>query len=354
MLPYLLAVLGGYLIGDSMDEKFADGGDIIDSEVLDQVSDYIIHKFDTTDFEVSIDNNVSPAKLKITYTGYDNAELDFLNAVNDDLFSGQGDKNYNTIEGDLPSYFSNYMKEGGKTYTFQEKVDVISQRLIGTKVPERLKKDYGEKYSKEEAIMAAKRIVGSQKSKYDKKKQLSMFSKGGLVEAKTQLMYALEKLSPTQKSIYQKELKKLEDVDLDIDDQMLSDYVNGWYGEEIVKNTDFTGPQAFNVGFKIMALDAAQKHPEFWEEVMMMADGGKLFSRKDKKFRYVGSDGQAHGINYKLFGIKPDGTKVEISEHTTQAGAERKAKVWEKTADGFESWTIDAVTFADGGSVKYR
>jgi len=270
MLPYLLAVLGGYLIGDSATESFADGGDIIDSEVEDQVSDYIIHKFDTTDFEVSIDNNVSPAKLKITYTGYDNAELDFLNAVNDDLFSGQGDKNYNTIEGDLPSYFSNYMKDGGTTYTFQEKVDVIAKRLIGTKVPERLKKDYGEKYSKEEAVMAAKRIVGSQKSKYDKKKQLSMFSKGGMVEVKNQLGYSLEKLTPPQKKLYEKELKRLADVDLDIDDSMLSEYVNGWYGEPIVTKNDFTGPQAFNVGFKVMALDSAMKYPEFWEEELMI------------------------------------------------------------------------------------
>lgn len=82
-----------------------------------------------------------------------------------------------------------------------------------------------------------------------------------------------------------------------------------------------------------------------------MAEGGKLFSRKDKRFIFIGSDGQPHGLNYKLFGIKPDGTKVEISEHTTQAGAERKARVWEKTAYGYESWTIDAIPFADGGKM---
>lgn len=86
-----------------------------------------------------------------------------------------------------------------------------------------------------------------------------------------------------------------------------------------------------------------------------MAKGGGLFGRKDKKFMYE-KDGEVHGINYRLSGIKKDGSKHTISEHTTQSGAERKAKVWAKTAnpEEYDSWEIDAFKFADGGMMKEK
>ena len=52
------------------------------------------------------------------------------------------------------------MAKGGKT-TFKDKVNAISKRLEGTKVPTRLKKDYGATYDKKEAKKAGQRIAGS-------------------------------------------------------------------------------------------------------------------------------------------------------------------------------------------------
>jgi hypothetical protein len=59
------------------------------------------------------------------------------------------------------------MAKGGMT-TFQDKVDAISKRLEGTKVPKRLEKDYGKRYNKEEAIQAGRRIAGSIVAKENK------------------------------------------------------------------------------------------------------------------------------------------------------------------------------------------
>jgi hypothetical protein len=51
------------------------------------------------------------------------------------------------------------MEKGGAT--FDDKVKAISKRLEGTKVPTRLKKDYGATYDKKESKQAGKRIAGS-------------------------------------------------------------------------------------------------------------------------------------------------------------------------------------------------
>jgi hypothetical protein len=82
-----------------------------------------------------------------------------------------------------------------------------------------------------------------------------------------------------------------------------------------------------------------------------LAKGGGLFGRKDKKFLFVGEDGQVHGLNYRLVGITESGDKETISEHVTQAGAERKAKLWVKTASPkYKEWEINAFKFKDGGN----
>jgi len=52
------------------------------------------------------------------------------------------------------------MAKGGMTI-FQDKVNAISKRLEGTKVPKRLEKDYGKRYNHEESIQAARRIAGA-------------------------------------------------------------------------------------------------------------------------------------------------------------------------------------------------
>jgi hypothetical protein len=62
--------------------------------------------------------------------------------------------------------------KGGTTKkepTFKDKVDAISKRLKGTKVPAKLQKEYGKKYDKKESVVAAQRIAGSILAKYKKK-----------------------------------------------------------------------------------------------------------------------------------------------------------------------------------------
>jgi hypothetical protein len=53
---------------------------------------------------------------------------------------------------------------GGKV-KFADKVKSIADRLDGTKVPKKLEKDYGKRYNRSEAEMAAKRIAGAQLKK---------------------------------------------------------------------------------------------------------------------------------------------------------------------------------------------
>lgn len=60
-----------------------------------------------------------------------------------------------------------YKAKGGAT--FDDKVKAISTSLEGKEVPKRLRKDYGKKYNKKEAIEAARRIAGSMRAKEMKK-----------------------------------------------------------------------------------------------------------------------------------------------------------------------------------------
>ena len=278
MIPYLIALVGGYLIGEGMEEKetFASGG-ILSSDVKDSVYDYLVHKLDTEDFEVYIDNSVTPPELTITCTSYDNIDIqNFLGEANLALFDGNGTEEYNSVKGVMPEFLmrDDFMAEGGKV-SFQDKINSVAKRLVDTDVPKRLQGDYGKKYNKEEAILAARRIIGAQRAKYGEPKK--EFSKGGMVEVKQQLGYAIEKLSHKQKKIYDSELKRIKSDERfeSLTDQDMADYVNGWYGEDIVSNMDFTGKQSFDFGMKVLALYNSQKQPEFWEEELMVAKKGK-------------------------------------------------------------------------------
>jgi hypothetical protein len=68
-----------------------------------------------------------------------------------------------------------YLASGGKMAmggaTFQDKVNAISKRLEGKKVPTRLKKDYGATYDKKEAKQAGQRIAGSMLQKIKMRKK---------------------------------------------------------------------------------------------------------------------------------------------------------------------------------------
>ena len=93
-------------------------------------------------------------------------ELDFIKSVNLDLY-----EKLIIVETDIVDEFSRDpiiakggMMAGGRV-TFDDKVKAISMRLEGTDVPRRLRKDYGKRYNREEAKLAAKRIAGAMRAK---------------------------------------------------------------------------------------------------------------------------------------------------------------------------------------------
>lgn len=96
---------------------------------------------------------------------------EFKSDAMDALKDYDGDKNFKVVaESKLSSMGIENPKERFKKMakggaTFNDKVKAISKRLSGTKVPSRLKKDYGAKYDKKEAIEAAKRIAGAMRKK---------------------------------------------------------------------------------------------------------------------------------------------------------------------------------------------
>jgi hypothetical protein len=87
--------------------------------------------------------------------------LDMLKIVYDEMELPEQPKSIEDIIGE------NAYKKGGRM-KFRDKVDAIADRLEGTKVPKRLRKDYGVTYNREEAEMSGRRIVGSMVKKYGK------------------------------------------------------------------------------------------------------------------------------------------------------------------------------------------
>jgi len=61
--------------------------------------------------------------------------------------------------------FMKEMKKGGEV-TFKDKVDAVADRLEGTPVPTKYRKEYGKRYGKKTAKEAAQKIVGARVAKY--------------------------------------------------------------------------------------------------------------------------------------------------------------------------------------------
>jgi len=96
-------------------------------------------------FETTIDEFVGKTKKEIQIKSDENIR--------------SGKYNYLGTNPNLNLIFDDKMEIGGAT--FQDKVNAISKRIEGTKVPTRLKKDYGATYDKKEAKQAGQRIAGS-------------------------------------------------------------------------------------------------------------------------------------------------------------------------------------------------
>jgi len=112
------------------------------------------------------------------------------------------------------------------------------------------------------------------------------YEKGGMISVKDTLDEALRKLTPNQKKIYNKHLertKKLGEGFNGFTDDSLADYVNGWFGEDVVDRMDFSGVKSFNLGYKVVAMSMSQQEDDFWEFDDDYAKGGSV-SNKDMTF----------------------------------------------------------------------
>jgi len=103
--------------------------------------------------------------------GYDNPygivfeDEDIITSIK----SQKAKKVWNKLKPIIDVWKKNKLASGGMMAkdgaTFAEKVSAIKSKLKGTKVPSKLQKDYGKKYSSKEAEMAAKRIAGAMRKK---------------------------------------------------------------------------------------------------------------------------------------------------------------------------------------------
>jgi hypothetical protein len=111
-------------------------------------------------FKNKIDNDKFVKKLESEGYKYKMANGGMMN------ISGESNGDWVAENGGAGMYADGgAMAMGGKT-SFKDKVNAISKRLEGKKVPKRLQKDYGKTYNKKESKEAGKRIAGSMKAKY--------------------------------------------------------------------------------------------------------------------------------------------------------------------------------------------
>ena len=132
--------------------------------------------------EVSdIDRNDAPDYVDayISYAEYDGEPMteEQLEELNYD-----GDFVYSAVERYLYAKGGKVKKK--KRVRFVDKVESIADRLDGTKVPKRLKKDYGGRYNREEAEEAGRRIAGAQLRDRNMMADGGMMAKGGKTKKK--------------------------------------------------------------------------------------------------------------------------------------------------------------------------
>jgi len=129
-------------------EKFAYGGELYDryEEALDNFNPMNLDAYETMMYK------------NLTERGMD--KVDALKIIINNVEGDYSQLSPSLAEIAQVEFVEERMAKGGMT-TFQDKVDAISKRLEGTKVPKRLEKDYGKRYNKEEAIQAGRRIAGS-------------------------------------------------------------------------------------------------------------------------------------------------------------------------------------------------
>ena len=155
------------------------------------------------------------------------------------------------------------------------------------------------------------------------------YAKGGMISVKDTLDEAVRKLTPNQKKIYNRHLERTKKLGDSFTDDSLADYVNGWYGEDIVDRMDFSGVKSFNLGYKVVALNMSQQEDDFWEFDDDYAKGGSLMTRieaeqeikklkkkiKSLKKKEGDFDNRGAWNNFRAEKIKPlEDRVIEISD----------------------------------------
>jgi hypothetical protein len=129
-------------------EKFAYGGELYDryEEALENFNPMNLDAYETMMYK------------NLTERGMD--KVDALKIIINNVEGDYSQLSPSLAEIAEVEFVEERMAKGGMT-TFQDKVNAISKRLEGTKVPKRLEKDYGKRYNNEESIQAARRIAGA-------------------------------------------------------------------------------------------------------------------------------------------------------------------------------------------------
>ena len=133
-----------------------------------------------SEMEKLVDEHTKEAKknrVKITNLGWSQGD-DFIVSKTTERKDGSDVLTSEISNGVVTHDWDSY-KRGGKLKTnpakFRDKVNAITKKLAGTKVPKKYKKDYGATYDKKEANTAAKRIAGAKlaevRAKLAKKKK---------------------------------------------------------------------------------------------------------------------------------------------------------------------------------------
>jgi hypothetical protein len=154
---------GGMLNDEMQTKKLAkqfEGKDLYDDEIVDE---YTVKQFDSREDDDVIERWKMSKKKKFYVVPFD----------------AQDDSFYYILVPKMKMEDGGYMAKGGKIKTnpakFRDKVNAITKKLAGTKVPKKYKKDYGATYDKKEANTAAKRIAGAKlaevRAKLAKKKK---------------------------------------------------------------------------------------------------------------------------------------------------------------------------------------
>lgn len=194
MLEYILALIGGVLIGNSLttpeenDEKdykyeplkLEDGGDItIARTILNQLGGAnklvaMTGAYNFRDLGNGLSFRIKNQKanyIKIIMNGKDlyDVEIGRVRGNTYKVVAEGKDIYYDMVIDFIESNTGMYLTlfaDGGDV-KFKDKVSAVEKKLVGKEVPTKYKKEYGKKYDKTEAKQAAQKIIGAQVSKYE-------------------------------------------------------------------------------------------------------------------------------------------------------------------------------------------